>query len=306
MKNFLKEYFSLSNDEQRGIIVLLLGITLISIAPKLYQVFRHSTETPKNNTQLLAQFYTQKDDTTTVNLFEENKKTTATQRQLFPFNPNTTSKNELIQLGFSEKTASTLLNYRNKGGKFYKKEDLKKVYGVSEKLYTAIEPYIQIENEKASKKPSYTENKTVAIPKEDKPAISKEAVYININTADSTTLRKINGIGAVYASRIIKYRNLLGGFTNTNQLLEVYGISEEVYQNILPQIYAEGNLTTININTVNWNTLKNHPYISKEKAGIITKYVTTHGTVKNLDEILNTSIFTKEEIEKIQPYLSIK
>lgn len=309
MFKFFKEYFNLSNNEQRGVIALLLIIILVFIAPKLYTLFKSAEEIPADNTKILAQFNTPQ-DSTEIDAFNEEIESSASSQKLFPFNPNTVSKNQLIELGFTEKTASTLLNYRNKGGKFYKKEDLKKVYGVSDNLYNDLKDYIVLDNKKVEKITAATEhkNETTAEKTKEKETLesSNEKIYVNINTADSTELRKIKGVGAVFAGRIIKYRDLLGGFNNKEQLLEVYGMKPEMYENIAPQVYTNGKIKTININKADWKTLKNHPYLSTEKASIISKYVKTHGAVKNIDEIINTSIFSQSEIDKITPYLSIE
>lgn len=308
MFKFFKEYFNLSNNEQRGVIALLLIIILVFIAPKLFMLFKPATETPIDNTKILAQFNTHK-DSTKIDAFNEEIESATSSKKLFLFNPNTATKNQLLQLGFTEKTASTLLNYRNKGGKFYKKEDLKKVYGVSDNLYNNIKDYIVLDNKKEEKTYSTEhKNETTAEKTEEKETIksNNEKIYVNINTADSTELRKIKGVGAVFAGRIIKYRDLLGGFYKKEQLLEVYGMKPEMYDNIAPQVYTDGKTKTININKADWKTLKNHPYLSTEKASIINKYVKTHGTVNNIDEIINTSIFSQTEIDKITPYLSIE
>lgn len=304
MFKFFKEYFNLSNNEQRGVITLLLIIVLVFIAPKLFILLNPATVIPQNNSKLLSQFYT--NDSTSINTINEELNTEQTKSvNYFHFNPNTATKEQLLALGFKEKTAATLINFRSKGGKFYKKEDLKKIYGVSEKLYNNIESYIILDNQK-----EYLQTEKIKKSEEETPTKktikTNEAIYININTADSTELRKVKGIGAVFATRIIKYRDLLGGFTNIEQLLEIYGMTPESYTKISPQVFTDGKIKTININNTDWNTLKKHPYINTEKAGIINKYVKTHGEVKILDDILNTSIFTQEEINKLKPYLSLK
>lgn len=308
MLKFIKEYFNLSNTEQKGIIGLVLIILFVFIGTRLFFMFQPAAEIPQDNTSILAQFYEdstsfQKQEKYADNYSPEEIETIS----YFKFNPNTVSKKELKLLGFDGKTANILINFRNKGGKFYKKEDLKKVYGVNEQLYNKLEPYISIPQKEYAKK-NYTyqdEEKIDKIKSDYQKEVKKDyqPVIVNINTADSITLTNIKGIGATYASRIIKYRNLLGGFNSTEQLKEVYGINNEVYAGLENQIKVVGTVKQINVNTASWAELKNHPYINSNMANIITKYVKSNGKVSDLDKILNPSIFDEQTIQKIKPYL---
>lgn len=310
MLKFIKEYFNLSNTEQKGIIGLLLIILFIFVGTRIFFMFQPAGEIPQNNTALLAQFYEDSinydnsNETTNISSNVISKK----EIKYFNFNPNTATKKELELLGFDSKTANILINFRNKGGKFYKKEDLKKVYGVSEELYLNVEAYIIIPQKEFPKKEYiYQDEKKIEKIISDDDALYKKEnstpIIVNINTADSITLTNIKGIGATYASRIIKYRNLLGGFNSTEQLKEVYGINNEVYAGLENQIKVAGTVKQINVNTASWAELKNHPYINSNMANIITKYVKSNGKVSNLDKILNPSIFDEQTIQKIKPYL---
>lgn len=84
---------------------------------------------------------------------------------------------------------------------------------------------------------------------------------INLNTADSTALMTLRGIGAVYASRIIKYRNLLGGYYDKSQILEVYGITKETYSLFCDDIAASADdIVKIPVNTASFKEILRHPY----------------------------------------------
>ncbi len=310
MLKFFKEYFNLSNNEQRGIIGLLLIILFVFVGTRIFLMFKPAAEIPQDNTSLLAEFY---EDSVSYNTkepkFENDKKDLKAEIKItyFKFNPNLASKNELMQLGFSEKAANVLINYRNKGGQFYKKEDLKKVYGVSNQLYANLESYIDIPkkeytNNKYQNDYKKEESKTNTYNNEEK--IDYPPIIVNINTADSIQLIQIKGIGKIYAARIIKYRNLLGGFKEPQQIKEVYGINEEVYEALKNQIEVGGTVQKINVNTATWAELKNHPYINSNMAGIITKYIKANGKVTDLDKILNPNIFDEQTINKVKPYLS--
>lgn len=217
---------------------------------------------------------------------EENSKNI--NRKLFVFDPNNVSAEQLLALGLKEKTASIFIKFRQKGFVFKKKEDLKKVYGISEKLYSVLEPYILIN----------VAEKTI---RENKPA-SKELKICELNSADSLQLLEINGIGPSFAKRIIKYRSLLGGYANTEQLKEVYGFTEEMYDKVKSQISVNATLITkLNLNTDDFKTVNKHPYISYETTKLIfEKRRKEKITLTTLQEIIND----EELMKKLTPYLN--
>jgi len=97
------------------------------------------------------------------------------------------------------------VNYTNKGGKFYKAEDLQKMYTISPKMYRKLFPFVNIENQA-----SHYPKKDFGF--EKKEYVKKPPTIIDINTADSAQLDEIKGVGGTFANRILKYRERLGGF----------------------------------------------------------------------------------------------
>ncbi len=134
----------------------------------------------------------------------------------FLFNPNKLPSEQWSKMGLKDWQIKVIKNYEAKGGHFYKKEDFKKMFCISPSEYAILEPYISIPDEKKE----YAEAKTQV--KE----VHKRAL-VDLNTADSVTLLSLYGIGPSFAKRIMKYRNLLGGFYNKTQLLEVYGFDQD-------------------------------------------------------------------------------
>lgn len=214
---------------------------------------------------------------------------------LFVFNPNTITKEQLIKLGFKEKTANTFINYRNKGGQFRKKEDIKKVYGVSEILYNSIEPYILLEEKIKTKT-------TKSAPSN---AITKKAIkVIELNTADSISLLPLPGIGGGYAKRILKYRSLLGGYYSIDQLKEVYGFSDSLFNTVKPYVKVDATLVNkLNINTENFKELNEHPYINYEETKAVFNYRRKNGSIKTKEQV--KEILGAETFQKIEPYLGL-
>ena len=217
---------------------------------------------------------------------------------IFYFDPNNLSIYKWQMLGLEQRVINTLKNYEKKGGHFYKNKDLLKIYGFSIKDFTRLEPYIRIKDKREkreSKRVHYNKSKDV---------YSK--LKIDINLADSATFTLIKGIGPVYSARIIKYRNLLGGYANREQLLEVYGIDSGKFKKIKPFLYVvDANLRLININNVSFDQLKKHPYISEIDARRMIDHRRGSGNFSNVRDIVNYGLVSEESFERIKPYLTI-
>jgi competence ComEA-like helix-hairpin-helix protein len=220
------------------------------------------------------------------------KSNTDTEYELKDFNPNTASKNELLSIGFKPYIAGNLIKYRNSGAVFYKKSDLLKLYGMDSIFYIKIEPYIVIDT-----------TNIISDIEED----IDELLIIEINAAEANDLMKIKGIGAVYSDRIIKYRNLLGGFVSVNQLTEVYGINPETIDIIKNQIIIDSSLVNcININTADFTSLIRHPYIEKENVQAILNYRKLVGKFEDKSELLSQKVISEELYSKLSPYICVE
>ncbi|RZL32051.1 MAG: competence protein ComEA, partial [Pedobacter sp.] len=220
-----------------------------------------------------------------------------TKTVLFNFDPNKIELEDWQRLGLSAKQAQSILNYRSKGGKFYKPEDLQKMYTISPQKYEALRPYIQIEAKNTNyDKPQYA----------DKPDyVKKTAVMIELNGADTLTMDEIKGVGAAFARRIVKYRERLGGFYKKEQLLEVYGLDSAKYEEIKTQVKIDANnIKKININTATFDDLKNHPYLKFKQINAIIQYRKQHGNYNSIDDLKKVLILSPENIQNITPYLS--
>ena len=221
-----------------------------------------------------------------------NKNTSPAQINLHNFNPNSITKDEAMGLGFSNKLATTLINYRNKGGKYYKKEDLKKLYGMSNKQYAVLEQYIVIAEQQVFTKPIAIHLKPVLL-------------LIELNTTDTAQLIQLKGIGPVFSKRILKFRDVLGGFYDKKQLLEVYGMTDSLYKQLEEKITINTSLIKqLSINQASEIDLSKHPYIKKKLASIIVNYRNKHGLYKTSNDLLKTGFISKDIIDKLLPYIS--
>ena len=219
------------------------------------------------------------------------------------FDPNQLNFERAKQLGLNEKTAHAIENYLQKGGKFYKKEDLKKIYTLPETDYQRLEPYIQIPAKDT--KPSNTQTAQIPTTYSSVGKPTKVSKPININTSDTTQWQQLKGIGSGYARQIVKLRNQFGGFANKEQLKEVYGMTPELYSQIEPYLQGAGTVKQININKATANEMKTHPYIKYKLADAIVKYRQQHRGYKAITDIKNIKILSEDNYTKLAPYLTL-
>lgn len=292
LNNFLITFFGFNKQQRKGLLLLSIISLLLLLVRMVYPYFIVNDNIVVKDLQLVEE----KIDSA----FQSSKKyysgfnsTSNSNLNLFVFNPNTVSFTQLIELGFKEKTAQTFIKFRSNGFVFTQKSDLQKVYGVSDKFYLQLEPYILIE--KTITTPSGADD--LQHKKNSAEMDTKKAkVKIELNLADSMGLIELKGIGSAFAKRILKYRTILGGFINVEQLKEVYGFTDELYEQILPFIKVDANLITkININKDDFKIINKHPYLSYELTKIICEWRRkTLITATNLKEIINDySVYNK-------------
>ena len=216
----------------------------------------------------------------------------------FEFNPNGLPEDDWKRLGLSEKQIKTIKNFESKGGRFHKKEDLKKIYGIKEQQYKNLEPYIRLATNKEEDK------NTNSVFRDGKvEAVINRKITVDLNTADSIALLTIKGIGSFYAKNIIKYRNLLGGFVAKEQLMEIWKFDQEKYASIEKFVEVDGTMAKkIKINSCSVEELK-HPYLKWNQVNGIINYRQKHGKFKTIEEIKNTDLVDDETLRKLAPYL---
>lgn len=172
---------------------------------------------------------------------------------------------------------------------------------MEEKQYQQLAPYILLPEKINYTSKTSSNDQFVSDNNKD-----VKALVVDINTADTTAFQQLKGIGSVYSNRIVKYRNLLGGFIKVEQLKEVYGLKEETYYSIKPQlILTKKEIIKININTSNANQLRKHPYIDWKLANVIEKYRKANGNYQNIKDLKQIHLINEETFLKIAPYLSI-
>jgi len=219
---------------------------------------------------------------------------------LSPFDPNIVSREQLTQMGFSDKIANTVLKFRARGS-FRKTSDFEKIYGISKSDFKKIEPFIKIA---PAKKQKVASSKTPKVlPKFAKK--SNKPISVNINQASEEELQKVRGIGPTFAKRIVKFRKALGGFYSIDQVGDTYGIPDTSFQKIRPYLNVKKppTIKKININTLTVDELKYHAYFDWKKANILVNYRKQHGDFKSIEDVKKILAYKADFIKKVEPYL---
>ncbi|MAR68090.1 MAG: hypothetical protein CL833_12660 [Crocinitomicaceae bacterium] len=272
MTNKFRNYFHYSASERNGLIVLLVLIILAVTGVLLRDYFTDDSESFK--AMDLHALLEQANGTESKN---DNLPTV-----LQEFDPNKLDQTGWINLGFSEKQAASIIKYRDKAGEFNNPEDLLKLYAIDTMRYNELKPFVRIE------KSIHRKKKTI----------------LNINSCDSTQLIALPGIGSYRAHKILKFRNLLGGFNTKNQVLETYGIDSSVFIQIQDYIRVEENSwSRIDLNSASLELLEKHPYISNKTAESIVFHRETIGPFQSNNDIVHMGLISGKLYVKLQPYL---
>ena len=286
-----KESPRISNSRAMGVIILIVLLFVFQVTAFVVQKVRIAV-LEKEEVEVTAQ------ESEVVEVRVER----------FLFDPNDISPDSLQLLGFSRKQAQTILNYRNKGGKFRQKKDFAKMYVVDSATYSSLAPYILL--------PDSYPARAAAKPAGEKDLVPKSAVFgtksagnenlvpksavsgtksveedlfgqkvernrymCNLNTADSAALVRLYGIGGYYARKILKYREQLGGsFVSPRQLLEIDGFTQERYSKIEKSIFVrEEDIKGFSLLNAERSALERHPYIGPYAARGIVTYLRVKG-----------------------------
>jgi competence ComEA-like helix-hairpin-helix protein len=311
MWQFLNDYFSFTKKERRGIIYVVSIIIALIFLPFLFPFFNkeESVDTSKFEKEIAqlqidssAKKIYSKSANNYNNDFSAEKKDQPTKSELFYFDPNTASIHDWIRLGIREKTANTIQKYISKGGKFYKPEDLKKIWGLSESDANRLIPYVAIKNIERN----HAHSDEIHVSEQTIYSNKKSSEKIDINLADTNAFITLQGIGSKLANRIISFREKLGGFYSVDQIGETYLLPDSTFQKIKSQLILNSKPTKkININSATVDEMKSHPYIRYYIANAIFQYRQQHGNFQSVEEIKKIMLVTDAVYNKASPYLTI-
>lgn len=306
-----KAYLIFTKKERTGIIVMVAIIFLLTVVPHFFP----DKEVPVHNEEWDA-LQKQVSDITTVrdtgyfverdqgNLYSGE----SGNAREFLFDPNHLSETGWTRLGVRARTIQTIMKFVSRGGSFKKPEDLSKIYGLSKADYERLLPFVKIERPKELNNPEKRYQKHEEFPASPaEPAKTHEVTAIEINSADTTALIALPGIGSKLANRIINFREKLGGFYSIDQVAETFGLPDSTFQKIRQYLFCQPNLIKVhNLNTASIDALKSHPYIRWKLANAIINYKKQHGEFASTEEILKIDLIDKQLYTKLQPYFTVK
>jgi competence protein ComEA len=336
MWEMIRGYLTFTRKERFGVLFLLIVISVLFILPYLFQPAigkpdMVATEKMKEGIREFELLDT--DSSRNTNKYKRyadpnyakpresaGYKNDETAASLFYFDPNNLNAAGWHKLGMSDHLIRTILNYVGKGGRFKQAEDLQKLYGLQRPEYERLFPFVRIsENKKYGGRGSDAQLKT-SLPfafksNSDSSAGTygrsflypkKKFSLTDINQADSAKWSQLPGIGTKLASRIIHYRENLGGFWNTEQVGETFGLPDSTFQKIKPYLQTGIlNLKQIDLNTASKETLQSHPYIRWQIANGIIAYRLQHGGFQSVEELMQLAQIDSGKFERLKPYVEV-
>ncbi len=290
-RRWWQSYFSFSAIERKGIIALCSIIVLllaIYISMPYWATMEQDDEEDRELLAAWRRYQLEHSDTSDRYVADDR----AVFSSLFPFDPNTADSSTLIALGLRPKTAHLLLNWRRKGKVFYEKEELKALYTLKEEEYERLAPYIVIQASRNAVGRYYQHFEHAPLPSS-----------IPLNTTDSATLVRLNGIGAVLAHKIVEKRKALGGFLRHEQLLEIYRFPDTVFKMLKEKLVIDvQTVRKMKLNTASFDDLAAHPYIGEKIAKNILMYKEGLRRFERIEQLRQVPLMNEEIYRKIAPY----
>lgn len=302
----------LSNSARRGLLLLEWILVIVILVACVFSWHKSGDETVRKEEQTFAG--KRKHRPAITYAVEEERVET------FPFDPNTADSTMLLRLGLAPWQVRAIYKYRARHGRYHTPEEFKRLPGMTYELWERLGPQIRIGRQfqyidEAGKHAVYPNQAPSVAKASDVPVISRETdsmavrrprkydtlTQVDINTADSAELMRIPGIGEYRSRKIVEYRQRLGGFTNSAQVMEACRMPDDILQWV--RVKADVPVRKLNINKSSLQSLMRHPYISFYQARAVVEYRKSHGDIKGVDELKGLEGFTPVIIEKLQPYL---
>lgn len=306
MQWLLNEYKGFSRKERR-VLLTILWLLIILIFFRLWQSGRPpepyilSEEQRAELDSFIKSFEKTKESEAYEKISRVSKAEKEEEYYFRDFNPNEVGKEELMEMGVKEYLAGNIISYRNAGGRFRNKTDLLRIYGMDEKIYQKMESYITIPPLEELRHNNAGESDVL-----ETDSVSRNFVYINkLNSSSFKDLMQIEGMQAKIAGRILKYRDLLGGYYSFDQLKEVYGMTDSIRKELSREFLLDiENITSLSISQMSFSDILRHPYMEKEHVKKIFLLKEFYGDSLTIEHLKENKILPDSIIQRIGPYFS--
>ena len=296
----MKNFFYLQRSDRRAILAAL-AVLAIAVGVTLYVGSQGGT-TPTaaaDSTAVKKKHYKEraygKKETTYYDVGGR-------KAELFAFDPNTADSTQLLRLGLAPWQVRNIYKYRAAGGIYRRPSDFARLYGLTKGQYERLLPYIRISDDYRPAAEAYATERQEPYARDTTryPLKLKPGEHVALNSADTSLLKRVPGIGSGFARAIVRYRERLGGFYKVGQLLEI----DNFPQSALPYFTADASLCRkLNINKLTLSQLRRHPYIGFYQAKTIIGHRRLYGPIHSLDELSLYKDFPPETIEKLRNYV---
>ena len=308
MLQHVKDYFHFTASGLRAVLVLLAAIFILILGIPLVPLMVNEDHAKHDRLvrmvdSLFAAGHFRQDS-----LYGDTSSATSIDAVIcfesdpFYFDPNELDKEGWLRTGLEEKIIRTILNYREKGGVFRKPGDLNRIYGMNEADAERLEPFMVYPSFESPGKTAHFKEKPMIV---NPGGHSGTPLIVELNSADTSLLMQCRGIGRYYAGKIIKYRDMLGGFYSKEQLLEVRGMDSARYHLFEGQVSADPSaIKKLDLNSVSFKELLKHPYFEYHLVKAVFELKDRRGRIDSLGRLNEIPFMYDELYRKILPYLS--
>jgi DNA uptake protein ComE-like DNA-binding protein len=285
----LKRFLAFNKNERKGVFVFFVFILLLQ---GVYFWVSTSKEHSAENPDEISWLSNQK-------IIDSLKNISEPKPTLYPFNPNFISDFKGYQLGMSVQEIDKLFEFRKTGKFVNSAKEFQAVTGISDSLLRLISPYFKFPDWVTNPNKPTNQN-FKSFNKKEEPIVAQD-----LNSASQEDLIKVRGIGEKLSERILTHKEKLGAFVSMEQLKEIYGLSEEVIEEMSKYFYVTESLTIkrIKINELSIKELGEFPYFRYPISKNIVVYRSNHGKIRNSEDLAKIPDFPVEKIEIIALYL---
>ena len=298
-----KNYFLLSAQQWIGTFLLLGAVAALVLF--IYLIPQPSLSPLAQNDTLVTPPASYTHYSSYPDHPSSNRHTAYTPIHYSYFDPNRADSVTLLKQGLKPWQAHNLIKYRKAGGSFRKPEDMRRLYGLAESQYQAMRPYIRIPHSRQT--PHDAKRDTTRRDTFPRYVSHKRDTVLELNTADTSQLQMLRGIGRWTAVQIVRYREQLGGYYAAEQLREIPHIDQQMLDTVLKRFTVNTQyITLLPVNRISVTRLQRHPYLRFEQARDIYELRRNRITLHSIDDLHSLPSLSDEDINRLNHYLSFE